>query len=198
MPAKWINLYGHPLSEKTAGKGLKTLVGLAKKTYAGSAFLGRVLIQMYISRDEHPEYSIDATAAYRIPDAQMHVLRVNIYDLKNAKNIGSNVWINVQFGPNYSESSYARPNGPKSWQWGTSFTGEKLREIKQYLPTEPDQIPDVFINLYTESVLGGAERIGYIRRSIKNLEGEDNPRWLPMKSIDYHSESSGLSPGLLL
>ena len=44
MPAKWINLYGHPLNEKTTGKNLKTKLGLAKKTYSGSAWLGRVLI----------------------------------------------------------------------------------------------------------------------------------------------------------
>ena len=44
MPSKWINLYGHPLTEKSAGKAVKTLVGLAKKTYAGSAWLGRVLM----------------------------------------------------------------------------------------------------------------------------------------------------------
>ena len=55
---------------------------------------------MYISRDEQPEYSLDVTASYRTPDAEMHVLRVNIYDLKHAKNCGDRVWINVQFGAN--------------------------------------------------------------------------------------------------
>jgi hypothetical protein len=30
------------------------------------------------------------------------------------------------------------------------------------------------------------------------MDGEENPRWIPFKSIDYHSESLGVSPGMLL
>jgi hypothetical protein len=36
IPSRWYNMYSHPLDEQTTSKGLKNLVGLAKKSYAGS------------------------------------------------------------------------------------------------------------------------------------------------------------------
>jgi hypothetical protein len=43
------------------------MIGLAKKTYSGSMFVGRILVSMTISRDEKPEYVIEHCAAYREP-----------------------------------------------------------------------------------------------------------------------------------
>jgi hypothetical protein len=91
---------------------------------------------------------------------------MNVYDLKHAKDCGEKVRIEVQVGQNVISSGYAVKMGKEDYQWGTAFTGDKLREVKMYLPVDAAQIPDVFINLITETVLSGDQRIGYIRKPV--------------------------------
>jgi hypothetical protein len=46
LPCQWVNIYGHPPHELTFGKKVKYLMGMAKKSYRGSAFFGRILLSM--------------------------------------------------------------------------------------------------------------------------------------------------------
>jgi len=94
---------------------MKHLVGLAKKSYAGSNFAGRILVSVNIARDEKPEFSVGRVDPYRPPLTHMHIFRMNVYDLKHAKDCGKNVWIRVQFGPSQVESALANLLGEHTY-----------------------------------------------------------------------------------
>ena len=199
LPCRWFNMYGHPPNENTTGKSLKLLMGLAKKSYTGSAYFGRILLSLSIDRLDDPEYSLERSNPYQEPPTNEYCLRCNVYDLNNTKGCGDNVWVRASIGQFEAESPNAHKKpGTNSYQWGTSYTGEKLREIKQFFPEDDQQTPDVFLDLFTETTLSGTVRIGYIRKKVSELQGEDNPRWIPFRSTDMHSESAGNSPGLIL
>ena len=206
LTCRWCNLYGPSEEEDSIWNNIKMVTGLAKKSYIGTCFLGRLLISMSISPNAEPETGINRAAPYREPVAKMHQLRVTLYEMKNAGDCGDKVFIEVSIGDFRKKSKPALKKekiDPATKEtivgflWGSTYSGELIPEIKEPFPVDTSQTPDVFLNLYSAGLLG-TKRIGYIRKPVTEIVGNDNPIWIPFKSIDKHSNIGAASPGLLL
>jgi hypothetical protein len=206
MPCRWFSLYGHPESEKTLVSQLKNWTGLAKKSYVGNVYMGRVLISMTVAPNDDPETGVNRANPYREPPDKMFILRCTIYELKNARGCGDKVRIKISIGSFFQFSkTAAKKEGVDSqkksydyYVFGSAYSGEAIREIKEPFPVDPTQTPDVLVELYTDTFIDGEKRIGYIRRHIPDIIEDDKPKWIPFKSIETHSEVGEYSPGLLL
>ena len=206
LSCRWCNLYGPSEEEDTIWNDIKKLTGLAKKSYMGTCFLGRLLISMSISPNDEPETGINRAAPYREPVAKLHQLRVTLYELKNAGDCGDSVFIEVSMDDFRKRSKTvakkekmdpAAKETMVGFYWGSSYSGEVVEEIREPFPIDTSQAPDVFLNLYSIGLMG-TKRIGYIRKPVSEIIGNDNPIWIPFKSIDKHSNIGAASPGLLL
>ena len=206
LSCRWFNLYGASEEEDTVWNDIKKMTGLAKKTYGGTCYLGRMLMSMTVSPNDDPESGITKANQYREPRSQIFQLKVTMYEMKNADECGDKVRIRFSIGHFYVFSKTARKkekederSGEKIvyFTWGSSYSGELLPEIKEPFPIDPSQTPDLIIDLYSEGLFG-EKRIGYIRKPIEDLIGNDSPIWIPFKSIDSHSNVGQASPGLLL
>ncbi|CAG9335811.1 unnamed protein product [Blepharisma stoltei] len=207
MPCRWIPLYGQNLEESSIWDGVKEMVGSKKKSYIGTCYKGRLLLSLTVSPNDDPETGASRAAPYREPIAKIHSLRVILFELKNAKNCGDTVRIRISMGPFnvWSKKTGKRETTDSNtnetieyFQWGSAYSGEQIAEIKEPFPIDPSQAPDVFLDLYSEGLLGGEKRIGYIRKPASEIIGRDYPFWLPFRSLDTHSEVGSDSPGLVL
>jgi hypothetical protein len=64
-------------------------------------------------------------------------------------------------------------------------------------PADLTQIPDIFIDLFTNTTFGGEERIGYIRLKVKDcLNIKAKPNWFRFASP--YNDTEGACAGLLL
>lgn len=206
MPCRWFNLYGRLESENSMVNQLKKWTGLAKKSYVGNVYMGRVLISMTVSPNDDPETGVNRANPYREPPDKMFILRCTIYELKNAKGCGDQVRVRVSIGNYFQYSKTAskkegvdsRKNSYDYYIWGSAYSGEAIREIKEAFPVDSTQTADVIVELYTDTFLDGEKRIGYIRRPITDIIDDAKPKWIPFKSIETHSEVGEYSPGLVL
>jgi hypothetical protein len=207
MACRWLNLYGGSEQEDTIWNDIKKMTGLAKKTYYGTCYLGRILMSMTVSPNEDPETGVSKANQYREPRSQIFSLKVTLYEMKNAGECGDRVRIRFSIGHFYVFSKYARKSDDKvdknsgekiiRFSWGSSYSGELLPEIKEPFPLDPTQTPDLIIDLYSDGIFG-EKRIGYIRKPVVEIMENDSPIWIPFKSIDTHSNVGQASPGLLL
>jgi hypothetical protein len=206
MPCRWFNMYGHPPGEYSLFQQIKQWTGFARRSYMGNIYMGRILISISLNPNEMPEAGVTQANPYREPVNKMHMLKVVVYELKNAKGCGDRVRIRVSIGPHESYSTFSnrkRANeknkpGYDYFIWGNRFSGESIKEIREPFPVDTTQVPDVMVDLCTNTLLGGEKRIGYFRKSVSDILPSDKPKWFPFKSVDTHSEIGDFSPGNLL
>lgn len=206
LPCRWCNLYGPSEEEDTIWNDIRQLTGFSKKSYIGTCFVGRLLLSMTVSPNDEPETGVAKAAPYREPLSKIHQLKVTIYEMKNAGACGDKVRVRVSIGQHFVFSKASRKKEKVDtltkepligFTWGSSYSGELLQEIKEPFPVDPTQTPDVFVDLYSEGFTG-EKRIGYIRKPVTEIIGNDSPLWIPFRSIDQHSNVGMASPGLLL
>lgn len=70
-----------------------------------------------------------------------------------------------------------------------------IKDIKQQFPSIK-QVPDIYINLYTNTYLNGDRRVGFIRISASEVRSkEPKPMWRRLKPL---GDEKSPSPGMLL
>ena len=51
------------------------------------------------------------------------------------------------------------------------------------LPLDPDQLPDIFVDLWRSTTFGGEERVAYLRLKAKScLSKKPKPQWFRLSS----------------
>lgn len=184
MPCRWIPLYGPDPDEESLWNDIRKIAGSKKKTYSGTRYLGRLLLSLTVSPNDEPETGPSRASPYREPIAKIHSLRVVLYELKNARGCGDIVRVKISIGPHHTTSKKANKKESTDlstnetiefFQWGSAYSGEIVPEIKEPFPVDPSQAPDVFLDLYSEGLIGGEKRIGYIRKPVAELIGHDHP-----------------------
>lgn len=108
MPVRWLNLYGFPAEEDSLWRDIKVIAGLARKSYIGNAYVGRILLGITVSPHDEPETGVSRAVPYREPVSKLHVLRVVLYELKNTHGCGDEVRITAKLGPYETKSKWAR------------------------------------------------------------------------------------------
>ena len=79
------------------------------------------------------------------------------------------------------------------------FKGRKteIKEISTVMPVDRTQIPDIFLNIFSEKFLRGTRRIGYVRIKASASEiDRRSPQWYQIKNPMDHS--LGNSTGMVL
>lgn len=193
MPAKWINLYGIPPTERNdyiSG-------GKRKQPLSGTAFLGRVLISFSLLANPQPRYEILPCNPFYDPDTVTYRLFCDIYEVKFLKDYDIQVWCECTIGiystgPNKKKKPQNKKNSISlEWKNEDKYNDICLPAIVQNFPKDIASIPDIFINLYTSSGTN-KERIGYCRLKTEQVMGwEPTPRWLQFNSLDMDKDSPG-------
>mmetsp|Transcript_4836 Transcript_4836/g.4022 ORF Transcript_4836/g.4022 Transcript_4836/m.4022 type:complete len:413 (-) Transcript_4836:2465-3703(-) len=72
----------------------------------------------------------------------------------------------------------------------------KIEDIKGQFPVDIQQVPDIFINVYTRTFFGSS-RVGYVRiKSTDKRLTENKPKWFPVKNAQNNLDDTKI--GLLL
>ena len=195
MPAKWINLYGIPDKERNTGFGSKI-----KHPKEGTAFMGRIMLSFSLLPQEVPFCSTIPCNQFYEQDPQSYVLYCDIYQLKYLKKEDYDivVWCDCRIGA-YStgNNKQKKPteNGNVKWKITEETNEITLPSIAPiYFPKDYNQVPDIFVNLYTGCGRDSEKRIGYIRlkaEEVNKWSAEAVPRWLHFKPLDMNKDSPG-------
>ena len=195
MPAKWINLYGIPDTERNST--FKTKVKHPKE---GTAYMGRIMLSFSLIPHEAPTCGTIPCNQFYEQDPQSYNLFCDIYELKYLKEDQYDiaVWCECSIGPYKTGINVQKkPSKKGSVRWNIT---EQLNEITLpsithiYFPKEYNQIPDIFVNLYTGCGQSNSRRIGYIRlkaEEVNRWTAEAVPRWLHFKPLDMNKDSPG-------
>ena len=83
----------------------------------------------------------------------------------------------------------------KKYKWkGKKVQAEPIGEV---YPIDTQQVPDVFLHIYTKTMFGGQKRIGYVRITANDPSMSHNfANWYMIK--DPQNNVDGRSPGMLL
>ena len=129
------------------------------------------------------------------PDSNAYRLYLDTYECKYLKNFDIKVWVECRIGIyTTGESRKLRPTANNTCQWIKDEESKRndisLTPIIQQFPKDLQQVPDIFINLYTG--LNNSERIGFIRMKAEEVFYRPPiPRWLHFHPIDMNKDSPG-------
>lgn len=103
---------------------------------------------------------------------------------------GYNVWLVATVGSYQTSKYYARyRDTSKSYAW----TKISLKELKVNYPVDMQQTPDIIINLYTETAMGGESRFAYIRIPVSQCQHkESKPQWYRLRSPENERQCPGI------
>jgi hypothetical protein len=197
MPYRWINLYG--IAPEERGNELVKFFFGKNKTMEGTQWFGRLLVGMNLSQNEKPTKGKQALPSYREPQVRDYMLRVDVYEVQEAMECGSEIQIKASIGPYTAESekvgrAYRTENGDRQEIKGNYVWKEKkvkIEDIKQKFPADTSQVPDIFISLYTSGVFGGERRVGYLRVPVTESSiYTANPKWYQLRSIENQLDTT--------
>jgi hypothetical protein len=189
MTARWINLYGtQPLERSKRTRGKKE----------GSQYLGRMIVAINMVTNERPQLQSAQGNAVREPPAENYQLWVDLYELVSCELIskGDPCWIIVSMGNNALEPQHLTYSEKKKCYRFKAIQVETKRPI--VLPTDPEQLPDIFVDVYTGgTTFSKEERVAYLRIKARDcLSVRPKPQWLRLSSP--YNDTDGQNPGLLL
>ena len=65
------------------------------------------------------------------------------------------------------------------------------------IPSDPGMMPDIFINVYTDTTFSNDVRVAYLRLQTRNCTNvKPKPNWLRLSSP--YNDTVGISPGFLM
>lgn len=153
MESRWVNLYGVSLEERIPGT-----------PQSNSSFMGRILLSLHFTENDRPQFQSQGTQNYTEPLKQKYQLWIDLFDLTNCDGIltRSSVWVTASIGAEISGEQYATVNqqNKQGFIWKSK---KKSSSIEVEFPQDLSQVPDIFINLYATTTLGGEERVGFVR-----------------------------------
>eukprot|EP01119_Soliformovum_irregulare_P020127 TRINITY_DN648_c0_g1_i1.p1 TRINITY_DN648_c0_g1~~TRINITY_DN648_c0_g1_i1.p1 ORF type:complete len:1282 (+),score=464.21 TRINITY_DN648_c0_g1_i1:141-3986(+) len=172
---RWVNFYGTP--EEIDEKGITNSAKLAKKMNAGylegSCFRGRVLTSIRSSLFPDAKVGKDKISPVKEPASDKYTLRFDAYEGSEFIT-DEEVSVEVSVGKSKVETKKTKcKHGSASWY-------ASVDETTLVLPTDPSQIPDVFINFYKHG-LTSKKRFGYIRMKASELGANSETRWEMVK-----------------
>jgi hypothetical protein len=98
-------------------------------------------------------------------------LWLDAYDLVNCEETaGKEVWLKLSIG-GYTSAKFAAKykSSTQSYTWPKI----SLKELQVSLPSDRTQIPDVFVNFYSQKTFSGEYRFGYVRIPARELMKDD-------------------------
>ena len=195
MPAKWVNLYGIPEEERNS-----TFKAKVVHPKEGTAYMGRIMLSFSLISAEFPICATVPTNPFYEQDPQSYNLYCDIYELKYLKEEQYDiaVWCECKIGP-YSSgiNTQKKPNKKGTVKWNITENNNEitLPSITHiYFPKDYEQVPDIFINLFTGCGGNESTRIGYIRLNaemVNRWSTDATPRWLHFKPLDINKDSPG-------
>ncbi len=172
---------------------------LGNRTKDGKEYVGRILMRVSLMATDNPQLGVVRSTIGREPKSTMHLLLVDVYELRNATDIGETMWVQAAIGlqktPKSAHPKFIREE--KAFIWDT-FERQKIEAVEDVFPLQPEQCPDVFLYVWDapQGLLNTTERlVGYARVKAKDCISENPvPRWVTIRPI----KSGGDSPGELL
>lgn len=199
LPFTWINFYGIPVEERSSW--YERLFNSGSKFVEGTEFMGRVLLSMNLIPHDKPEKGAQYLSGSNEPETLPYQLRADIVEA-HLNNAEETIKVVVMFGSK-SPVEMPAPVVDKKSQDSTlkkfKWKGKKVQAepISEQYPVDTQQVPDIFINIYTTSTFKGERRIGYVRVPANEASLSHNfANWYQIK--DPTNNFDGKSPGILL
>ena len=184
---RWYNLY-------SVREDHRNIYG--NRTREGKEYVGRVLMRVSLLATDNPQLGIVRSTIGHEPMSMNHVLLIDVFELRNANGLEEKIWIQASIGGKETPRS-AYPKFTKEervFVWDT-FEKQKLQEIDDLFPIQPEQCPDLFLYLWHEEpgLVKNTERlVGYARVKVKDFMNESpKTRWITNKPIKLGADSPG-------
>lgn len=161
--------------------------------------MGRALISMTLTPSEKPERGVFPLPTFREPNSQEYTLRVDVYELQEAKDCGETVKVLATIGKQkaWTEAGNKRLNKgdgknaseSKSYQWRNKKV--QIEDIKATFPVDLPQVPDIILSVHT-TTLFSEKRVSYIRipATDPKIADDQAPQWYTLKSVNNNVENT--------
>ena len=162
--------------------------------------MGRVLIAFSLVGNERPQLNAGQANPIKEPKSMLYQLWIDLYDLINCDVVspGSTIWVEISMGK-YQEGIKEKillkwKNRTKSYR----FPGVKVETLKEMrLPCDFSQIPDIFIDLYSNTTFNSKFRIAYLRLKARDcINVKPKPNWHRLSSP--YNDTGNTNLGMLL
>lgn len=165
----WVNLYSSEhRSQEVSLLGAVIDKFEAKRQQPDTEYVGRVLVRLSVtsSSQRFPRLRDVTCNPASDPEADEYGLILHLYGASEVPVMGGKACVEVTIGQQRVKSKWVLGhNGVFHWR-------EILEPIFQYLPKDPEQLPDVVINVYHQSGLS-QRKMAYERIPAKYLMGRD-------------------------
>jgi len=184
---RWYNLY-------SVREDHREIFG--NRTREGKEYVGRILMRVSLLTTDNPQLGTVRSNIGREPLSMNHILLVDVFELRNVNGLHEKIWVVASIGGKETpRSAYPEYNPTeRAFTWKT-FEKQKLQEIDELFPINPDQCPDIFIYLWHEKpglLTNSAQLAGYARIKTKDCMGEGpKTQWISIKSIVPNGDSPG-------
>jgi hypothetical protein len=184
---RWYNLY-------SVREDHREVYG--NRTREGKEYVGRILMRVSLLATDNPQLGVVRSTIGREPVSIEYVLFVDVFELRNVTETPEKIWVQAAVGNKMTQKS-AYPKlclEERAYTWET-FEKQKLEEVEEMFPIQPEQCPDVFIYLWTEEagLLRTTEKlIGYARIKAKDCVDESQKaKWITIKPTVQGADSPG-------
>jgi len=184
---RWYNLYSVREDHREV---------FGNRTREGKQYVGRILMRVSLLATDYPQLGVVRSTIGREPMSIEYVLFVDVFELRNVTGTHEKIWVQAAVGNKITQrSAYPKfSSEERAYTWET-FEKQKLEEIEEMFPMQPEQCPDVFIYLWTEEVglLRTTEKLlGYARIKAKDCVDESQKvKWITIKPIVQGADSPG-------
>eukprot|EP01114_Cavostelium_apophysatum_P012665 TRINITY_DN2890_c0_g1_i2.p1 TRINITY_DN2890_c0_g1~~TRINITY_DN2890_c0_g1_i2.p1 ORF type:complete len:2032 (+),score=608.70 TRINITY_DN2890_c0_g1_i2:72-6098(+) len=156
---RWLNFYGAPAGISDAGLLAKNKIAnkMNNGFLEGSSFRGRVLLAM--KTRPLPDAKLcknSITSTGLAPATSDYVIRLDLYEASELPT-KKDITVELSIG-SFKMSSKKCSVKNKNAQFFKSLDDVNFNHC-----SDPDQIPDVFLNIYKYSITNKKQRIGYVR-----------------------------------
>ena len=121
------------------------------------------------------------------PKAFNYALWVDLYEFTDSDLVkeGDPIWMVISIGPYKTKEKHAFDWKKERLVW--KYKNTQVIDLgltkDVVLPADAEQIPDIFIDVYTTKTFGGDTRIAYLRLKAKDcFATKPKPAWFRLKS----------------
>ena len=166
------------------------------RTKEGKEFLGRVLMRVSLLSTDNPQLGVVRCNIGREPLSALHLLVVDVYELRNAKDLELKIWVVASVGGKDTDKSAcpALSAAERMFKW-KMFEQQKIETVEDVFPIQPEQCSDIFLYLWHEEpgFFNNHPKVaGYARIKAKECVSENPlPRWVTFKPLKQNADSPG-------